>query len=84
MLELLIDVNKNEKNILLVENGKLIEKYMETENQDRIEGNIYLGIVENVLPGMQAAFINIGKDRNTFIHIRDLITKVSDETGNKN
>lgn len=84
MLELLIDVNKNEKNILLVENGKLIEKYMETENQDRIEGNIYLGIVENVLPGMQAAFINIGKDRNTFIHIRDLIPKVSDETGNKN
>lgn len=84
MLELLIDVNKNEKNILLVENGKLIERYVETQEQDRIEGNIYLGIVENVLPGMQAAFVDIGKEKNTFIHIRDLIPKVSNETGNKN
>lgn len=84
MLELLIDVNRNVKNILLVENGKLIERYIETVEQDRLEGNIYLGKVENVLPGMQAAFVDIGKDKNTFIHIRDLIAKVSNETGNKN
>ena len=84
MQELLIDVSNNEKNILLVENGNLIEKYSEKQEQERLEGNIYLGIVENVLPGMQAAFVDIGKRKNTFIHIRDIVPKVSDQTGNKN
>lgn len=83
MQELLVGVKDNKKEILLIENGKLIEKY-EEHGQERIEGNIYIGIVENVLPGMQAAFVNIGKDKNTFIHIRDVIPKVSNETGNKN
>lgn len=84
MQELLIDVSKNKKNILLLENGKLTERYVEEEGQERLEGNIYLGIVENVLPGMQAAFVDIGKEKNTFIHIRDILPKVSNETGNKN
>ena len=84
MQELLINVSNNEKNILLVENGKLIEKYSEKQEQERLEGDIYLGVVENVLPGMQAAFVDIGKSKNTFIHIRDIIPKVSDQTGNKN
>ncbi len=83
MQELLVDVKDNKKEILLIENGKLIERY-EEHGQERIEGNIYIGIVENVLLGMQAAFVNIGKDKNTFIHIRDVIPKVSNETGNKN
>ena len=83
MQELLVDVKDNKKEILLIENGKLIERY-EEHGQERIEGNIYIGIVENVLPGMQAAFVNIGKDKNTFIHIRDVIPKASNETGNKN
>lgn len=84
MQELLIDKTNDITKILLVENGKLIEKYEEELGQERIEGYIYLGIVENILPGMQAAFVNIGKDKNTFIHIRDVIPKVSEETGNKN
>ena len=84
MLELLIDVEGNKKNIMLVQNGNLIERYIEEQGQDRLEGDIYLGIVKNILPGMQAAFVDIGKEKNTFIHIRDIIPKVSDETGNKN
>ena len=84
MQELLINVSNNRNEVLLVENGKLIERYIEEKGQERIEGNVYLGIVENVLPGMQAAFVNIGKDKNTFIHIRDVIPKVSLQTGNKN
>ena len=84
MQELLIDVTNKQKNILLLENGKLTERYIEEEGQERLEGNIYLGIVENVLPGMQAAFVDIGKEKNTFIHIRDILPKVSNETGNKN
>ena len=85
MQEIVINVNKqNDKIVGLVENGKLVEKYEELGNQNRLEGNIYIGKVENVLLGMQAAFIDIGEGKNTFIHIRDIIPKVSDETGNKN
>lgn len=85
MQEILINVNKeHNQTIALVENGKLIEEYEELENRYRLEGNIYVGKVENVLMGMQAAFVNIGEEKNTFIHIRDIIPKVSNETGNKN
>ncbi len=84
MQELLVNVEKDKKEILLVENGKLMERYVDEQGKERLEGNIYLGVVENVLPGMQAAFVNIGKEKNTFIHIRDIIPKVSLETGNKN
>lgn len=84
MQELLINVEDNRKRILLLENGNLIEQYEEQPDKERIEGNIYLGIVKAVLPGMQAAFVDIGKEKNTFIHIRDVIKKVSDQTGNKN
>lgn len=85
MREIVIHVGK-EKNklVTLIENGKLVEKYEELENQRRLEGNIYIGKVENVLYGMQAAFVDIGEGKNTFIHIRDIIPKISDETGNKN
>lgn len=85
MQEVIISQDKqNNKMVALVENGKLVEKYEEKQNQKRLEGNIYLGKVENVLVGMQAAFIDIGVEKNTFIHIKDIIPKASNETGNKN
>ena len=85
MQEIIISQDtQNNKIVALVENGKLVEKYEEREDQKRLEGNIYLGKVENVLVGMQAAFVNIGVNKNTFIHIKDIIPKVSNETGNKN
>lgn len=85
MQELIINQDKeNNKIVALVENGKLVEKYEENVGQERLEGNIYLGKVENVLAGMQAAFVDIGLDKNTFIYIKDVIPKVSNETGNKN
>ena len=85
MQEILINQDKeNNKLVVLVENGKLVEKYEEKASGQHLEGNIYLGKVENVLIGMQAAFVDIGFDKNTFIHIKDIIPKVSTETGNKN
>ena len=85
MREILVNVDEqNNKTIVVIENGKLIEKYQENYGEERLEGNIYLGKVENVLLGMQAAFVDIGKEKNTFIHIRDIIPKASNETGNKN
>ena len=84
MQELIINSDGENKQIALVENGKLVEKYEEKKEQKRLEGNIYLGKVENVLMGMQAAFIDIGTEKNTFIHIKDVIPKISNQTGNKN
>ena len=85
MREIVIHVNQEkDKLVTLVENGKLVEKYEELEHQRRLEGNIYIGKVQNVLFGMQAAFVDIGEEKNTFIHIRDVIPRISNETGNKN
>ncbi len=85
MQEIIIKQDSQEgKIVALVENGKLVEKYEEKQEFQRLEGNIYLGKVENVLIGMQAAFVDIGTPKNTFIHIKDVIPKNSNETGNKN
>lgn len=77
MKEIIINVDaKQNKRILLVENGKLLEQYEENSNMKRLEGNIYLGKIQNVLQGMQAAFVDIGEKKNTFIHIKDILPKV--------
>lgn len=80
-----IIVKKDDKNleVLLVENGNLIERLTSPINQENNEGNIFLGKVVNVLPGMQAAFVDIGENKNSFIHIKDLLPKV-DEKEEKN
>ena len=82
MLELIIDKTDNVKTIMLVENGILLEKHEEHENQIRLEGNIYLGKVQNVLPGMQSAFIDIGEEKNTLIKLKDVLPKVDEKEEN--
>ncbi len=84
MQEILISKQEHKKTIALLENGKLQELYEEKEDSNRLEGNIYLGKVKDILPGMQAAFVDIGEEKNTFIHIKDVLPKVSKVTGNKN
>lgn len=84
MQEILISKEQNKKIIAILENGKLQELYEEKDDTSRLEGNIYLGIVKDILPGMQAAFVDIGEEKNTFLHIKDLLPKVSKVTGNKN
>jgi len=79
MTELIIQCKDNEKQILLIENGNLVEYYEENNNINRKEGNIYIGIVKDVIKGMQAAFVDIGTEKNSFIHIKDILPKV-DET----
>ena len=83
MREIFIEEQNRDRKIALVEEGILKEFYQETENKERMEGNIYLGKVKDILPGMQAAFVDIGLKRNAFIHMKDIIPKVSNETGNK-
>ena len=84
MQEILISKQEDKKVIALLNDGKLEEVYEEKETSSRLEGNIYLGIVKDILPGMQAAFVDIGEEQNTFLHIKDILPKVSKTTGNKN
>lgn len=75
MKELIIKQIENYNIITLVENGELVEKYQENINNKSIEGNIYIGKVQNILPGLQSAFINIGERKNAFIHVKDILPK---------
>lgn len=61
--------------IYILENDKLVEKYDTLNDINSLEGNIYIGKVENVLKGMRLAFINIGKDKNGVLSFDDLLRK---------
>ena len=79
MTEIIVQTKNNEKIVALVQNGKLIEYYDESEEQKRKEGNIYIGIVKDVVKGMQSAFIDIGMEKNSFIHLKDILPQVDEK-----
>ena len=79
MTEIFVQKNSERREIALLENEKLIEYYEETENSNRSEGNIYIGIVRDIVKGMEAAFVDIGTEKNSFIHVKDTLPKI-DET----
>ncbi|MBY6203762.1 ribonuclease E/G [Halomonas denitrificans] len=70
--ELLINVTPSESRVALVENGLLQELHLERADDISYVGNIYFGRVERVLPGMQAAFVNIGLSRTAFLHAGEI------------
>ena len=85
MLELIVNQNKNVENIALVENGKLVEVYNSDDEtkKRRLEGNIYVGEVGDIISGMQAAFIDFGESRNGFIHFKDAVPQLDAKQGMK-
>src|SRR5262245_30108044 len=70
---LVINVDIRETRVALIENGIIAELHLERESSKDTLGNIYLGKVSRVLPGMQAAFIDVGLERAAFLHVEDLI-----------
>ena len=70
--ELLVNVTPTETRVAVVENGMLQEVYIERSASKGIVGNIYKGKVCRVLPGMQAAFVEVGLERAAFIHAADI------------
>ena len=76
MKELIIFNEEHKKIIALVEDEELVEKYEEDESDKSIEGNIYVGKVQNIITGLQSAFVNIGEKRTAFIHSKDILPKV--------
>ena len=71
--EILINVTPQETRVALVENGVLQELHIERARSRGSVGNIYKGRVARILPGMQAAFVDIGQERTAFLHVSDLL-----------
>lgn len=71
--EIIVNVDSLETRAACLEDGILVELYIERNSSRRVAGNIYKGKVINVLPGMQAAFVDIGLERNAFLYVDDVI-----------
>ena len=76
MKEILISAVGFEAQAAIVEQEKLIHFFSESLSEKSSVGNIYLGTVVRVLPGMQAAFVEIGLERTAFLHVRDIVTHI--------
>ncbi len=81
--ELLINVTPRETRIAVIENGVLQEVFVERANKLGLVGNIYKGRVSRVLPGMQAAFVDIGLERAAFLHASDIAPGTRNTLGHK-
>ena len=79
--EIIFNRCPGEGRVAVLEDGRLVELIIDRGGEYRQVGNIYRGKVENVLPGMQAAFIDIGMEKNAFLYIDDLQLKPHGEGG---
>ena len=71
--ELLVSVDVSEQRVAVLEDGRVAEVYLERPERRSIAGNIYLGTVDNVLPGMEAAFVEIGLEKNGFLYVDEIV-----------
>jgi len=83
-VELLANVTPQETRVAVVENGMLQEVFIERARRRGLVGNIYKGVVSRVLPGMQAAFIDIGLDKAAFLHAADIVVASDEEKFEQN
>src|SRR5206468_2098419 len=71
--ELLVSVDVTEQRVAVLEDGRVAEVYLERPDRRSIAGNIYKGVVDNVLPGMEAAFVEIGLEKNGFLFVDEIV-----------
>jgi ribonuclease G len=71
--ELLISVDVGEQRVAILEDDRVAEVYLERPERRSIAGNIYLGVVDNVLPGMEAAFVEVGLEKNGFLYVDEIV-----------
>jgi ribonuclease G len=70
--DIIINVSEFETRLAILENSKLVELWVERPESERRIGDIFKGMIKSVFPGMQAAFIDIGLEKNAFLHVSDL------------
>jgi ribonuclease G len=81
--EILINVTPQETRVAILENGVLLELYIERSRNKGLVGNIYKGRVCRVLPGMEAAFVEVGMARAAFLHVSDIVPFASNKEANE-
>src|SRR3989344_5789997 len=84
--EIIASCTPDETRVAVIEDGKLVELGIERKETEKVVGNIYKGKVENVLPGISSAFVNIGLGKNAYLYITDVldqaqITGAGNESG---
>lgn len=77
--ELLVSFSPRFSRLAVIEDGQLVEFFIDHEDEEHAAGNIYKGRVENVLPGMRAAFVNIGLEKNAFLYVDDAVVEAPDK-----
>ena len=77
--EILINGGQRETRVAILEDDRLVELLVDRPDHRRTVGDIYLGRVEAVLPGIQAAFVDIGQEKSAFLHASDLLEPDEDE-----
>ncbi|OGC78332.1 MAG: hypothetical protein A2Z27_04115 [candidate division Zixibacteria bacterium RBG_16_50_21] len=70
--EIVINVSEYETRVAILEDGKLMELMVERPENQKIVGDIYKGVVKSIFPGMQAAFVDVGLEKNCFLHVSDM------------
>ncbi|MFI5230499.1 MAG: ribonuclease E/G [Gemmatimonadales bacterium] len=78
--EILINANPRETRVAIIEDDQLVELLVDRPEARRMVGDIYLGRVEAVLPGIQAAFVDIGTEKSAFLHASDLVYPEDEES----
>lgn len=78
--DIIVETGVRQTRIGVVEEQKLVELYIDEENKQKTVGNIYRGIVKKILPGMEAAFVDIGQKKNAYLYLKELkgISKMDD------
>jgi ribonuclease G len=73
--EIIVNRSEEETRVAILENGQLIDLFIERRESEKIVGNIYKGQVRNILPGMSSAFVEVGLEKNAYLYVDDVIVE---------
>ncbi len=81
--EMVISVDVGEQRVAVIEDDSVVEVYLERRGRGSVAGSVYKGIVDNVLPGMEASFVDIGLERNGFLYVGEIVVPDGEQNGRK-
>src|SRR2546427_2551891 len=76
--EIVINATKHESRIAVLDEGQVVELWVERTRHRTVVGNIYKGRVTKVLPGMQSAFVDLGLERDAFLYVSDVVDEIEE------
>jgi ribonuclease G len=77
--EILVNRTPEEIRVAILDNGELVDLFIERRESEKIVGNIYKGVVKNILPGLSSAFVDAGLERNAYLYVDDVITETREK-----